>query len=141
MRWVLHVENDPLVARAYARHLRQRGFQTRAVYSFRTGRQIEGTWDVVVMDIELGDGCGVDLGAELIERGVTQHVVFLTGSKDEALLARAQEIGAVVSKTAGFEALLEAVSGCDRPSPSSVSRTRSAVDPEQDEAPSGQRSA
>ncbi len=141
MRWVLHVENDPLVARAYARGLRQRGFQTRSVYSCAKARSVSGAWDVIVMDIELGDGNGIELGAELLDRGLSESIVFLTGSQDELLLSRARELGDVVSKSAGFGALLEAVSRCDRPSPSSVSRTRGSLDSEHDDAPSGQRTA
>jgi DNA-binding NarL/FixJ family response regulator len=50
--------------------------------------------DVVVMDVLLGDGDGIEVAAELIRDNPGLRVVVLTAQVDEALLRRAAEAGA-----------------------------------------------
>lgn len=50
--------------------------------------------DVVVMDVLLGDGDGIEVAAEMIRANPLLRVVVLTAHVDEALLRRAAEAGA-----------------------------------------------
>jgi len=50
--------------------------------------------DVVVMDVELGDGDGLDATAELMRRYPDLRVVVLTARTDTALMQRASDAGA-----------------------------------------------
>ena len=50
--------------------------------------------DVVVMDVELGDGDGLDATAELVRRAPDLRVVVLTARTDTALMQRAADAGA-----------------------------------------------
>jgi len=50
--------------------------------------------DVVVMDVELGDGDGLDATAELMQRYPDLRVVVLTARTDTALMQRAADAGA-----------------------------------------------
>jgi DNA-binding NarL/FixJ family response regulator len=50
--------------------------------------------DVVVMDVELGDGDGLDATAELVRRDPDLRVVVLTARTDTALMQRAADAGA-----------------------------------------------
>lgn len=133
MRRLLHVENDPLVAKAFKRLFRIHGFEVGSVLSYSEGRAVNGHFDLAVMDIDLGDGDGVDLAARLLERGIVDQVVFLTARTDAETARRASRFGPVVSKTAGSDTLLEALRDCLRDTPS-ASHVRDRVDPH---APSG----
>jgi len=50
--------------------------------------------DVVLMDIQLPDGCGIEATRELKERHPECDVLILTGRPDAGLLARAADAGA-----------------------------------------------
>jgi len=50
--------------------------------------------DVVVMDVQLGDGDGLDATAELVRRHPDLRVVVLTARTDTALMQRAGDAGA-----------------------------------------------
>lgn len=50
--------------------------------------------DVVVMDVNLGDGDGIDVAAELIREDPGLRVVVLTADMDQMLLRRAVDVGA-----------------------------------------------
>jgi DNA-binding NarL/FixJ family response regulator len=50
--------------------------------------------DVVVMDVNLGDGDGIDVAADLVRQNPRLRVVVLTADVDEALLRRAAAAGA-----------------------------------------------
>jgi two-component system response regulator DesR len=67
--------------------------------------------DVVVMDVLLGDGDGIETAAELIRRNPGLHVVVLTAHVDEALLRRAADAGAgaFLLKEGALTDLLDAV--------------------------------
>lgn len=138
MRRLLHVENDPLVAKAFKRLFRIHGFEVGTVSSYSEGRAVNGHFDLAVMDIDLGDGDGVELAERLLERGVVDQVVFLTARTDAETTRRASRFGPVVSKTAGSDTLLDTLRERLRDTPS-ASHVRDRVDPN---APPGeQRSA
>ncbi len=109
MSRLLHVENDPLVARAVKRLLTSRGHEVHTVYSFEEGSQLEGSFDLAIMDIDLGDGDGVELSKALLSRQTVRQVLFFTARTDADTVSRASLLGSVVGKTAGGEHLVNAV--------------------------------
>jgi FixJ family two-component response regulator len=49
----------------------------------------------LIIDIQLGDACGVALARQLAENGFTSHVIFVTGSDDPEIKRKALEVGCV----------------------------------------------
>jgi PAS domain S-box-containing protein len=70
----------------------------------------EGAYDLVLADLRLPDGLGLDLLAEIRERGLPLAVVILTGQGDEATAVGALKAGAddYVPKREGYLARLPA---------------------------------
>ncbi len=71
--------------------------------------------DVVVMDVNLGDGDGISLAAELIRDDPRLRVVVLTADVDQTLLRRAADAGtsALLLKDGTLTELFEALRGCE----------------------------
>jgi DNA-binding response OmpR family regulator len=103
---VLVVEDDPSVSKALRRKLLQAGHSIESRSHCESARHVVGTFDFAVLDLELPDGNGIDLAADLLARGVVQSAVFYTGAADPALLARAAKVGLVVSKNQSVDELL-----------------------------------
>jgi FixJ family two-component response regulator len=71
----------------------------------------------LIIDIELGDSCGLDLARQLAKTGFTIPIIFMTGNRDESLRKQAMEIGCVALLLKPFSAgvLMEALSNlCPR---------------------------
>src|SRR5688500_12518861 len=94
---VLLVDDEPSVLATFARILRGAGYVvataedlTPAVEAIRGG-----AWDVVITDMKMNEGTGLDvLDAVRCERPQTP-VLFMTGSTELALAVRALEEGAL----------------------------------------------
>jgi DNA-binding response OmpR family regulator len=106
---VLVVEDNLLLAGPLVRLLTRVGFEVAHVDTCEKAREIRDTFDIGVLDLELPDGCGVDLSAELVDRGTLDCVVFFTGSMDEGTLKKASELAPCVRKTDGMEPLVESM--------------------------------
>ncbi|MES1178794.1 MAG: response regulator [Myxococcales bacterium] len=98
---LLVVEDDVTVARALSRLLARRGFSVAIARSCTAARSLAQSFDFAVLDLDLPDGNGVDLARSLLESARVSSVLFFTGSRDPALLARARAIGPVVVKASG----------------------------------------
>lgn len=139
MRRILHVENDPLVARALARLLRVHGYAVCTALSHAEGlshvgqsareRQAAAHFDIGLFDIDLGDGDGVELAQRMQQLGLVDHILFFTARTDSATASRASELGLVISKTSDIDQVLNALARCA--SPSGGSATRRAVGADQ----------
>ena len=106
---VLVLEDEPAIGRSLVRGLRQAGHECHLVERCARVRELEQSFDVAVLDLELPDGVSVDVAEELLGFGTTRAVVFFSGASDQLLLARAARLGVVVSKSAPFAELLEAI--------------------------------
>jgi signal transduction histidine kinase/ActR/RegA family two-component response regulator len=85
---VLVVEDDPHLRGVVRRVLSQHGYTVRAVGCAADARAVAGAPpDLVVADIILPDGNGLDLVRELSERWPTAGVLFITGYTGEHLRA------------------------------------------------------
>jgi DNA-binding response OmpR family regulator len=133
MRRILHVENDPLVARALARLLRVHGYEVSTALSYAEGRKIVQRYEIGLFDIDLGDGDGVELAEQLRDRGLVHHILFFTARTDTHTAARASQVGPVISKTSEIDAVLAALAHCMANAAPNLSATRRAVD--EDEEP------
>jgi DNA-binding NarL/FixJ family response regulator len=92
----LIVDDDPLVTRAVARVLLRHG-TCRAASSVAdaTSRIRSGaTWDGFVIDVALGDGCGLELLAQLRRILPTTPAVVLSGNVHACIVNRAAVLNA-----------------------------------------------
>jgi DNA-binding response OmpR family regulator len=106
---VLVVEDNPILARPLARFLLQSGYDVHHVDTCAAARGAQGPFDIGVFDVQLPDGSGIDLCAELLGNGLIGCAVFYTGSLDSAVLQRAAAIAQVVRKTESVDILRQAI--------------------------------
>jgi DNA-binding response OmpR family regulator len=104
---VLVVEDYPPLATVLAIGVGRLGYEVVRVGSAQRARALAGDWDCAIVDIDLPDGCGVELAEELLRSGRASGVVFYTATRDQARRARAAEFGAVVDKAEPLQALLD----------------------------------
>ncbi|MHA6780361.1 response regulator transcription factor [Pseudonocardia saturnea] len=81
MTSVLIIDDDPLITRFVGRGLRAAGYTTTVADDARTGRELAltGDFDVVLLDLVLGDGDGFGVLRELRARRNRQPVLVMTG--------------------------------------------------------------
>ncbi len=108
---ILLVEDDPELCRAVARILRREGLEVTAAPSCSAATALTCSFDLGVFDIGLGDGDGVELAEQLLERGRVARAVFFTSAGRVEIHRRARRVGPVVQKLDGAEALLQLVLG------------------------------
>lgn len=116
---VLHVENDRLVARALRRALRGCGYHVHSLYNCcdtRAEVQAGRNWSdnknrytLGVFDIDLGDGDGIALASELLDRSAVRAAIFYSGTQNIAAQDRARLVGELVAKHEGLSALHTAI--------------------------------
>jgi len=103
---ILLVEDERQLSRAISRRLRGYGFDVVAAPTIAMARVLECRFRVGIFDIDLGDGSGIDLAREFLACDRVGRAIFFTATADEAALRCAGEVGPVVSKREGVEALL-----------------------------------
>jgi DNA-binding response OmpR family regulator len=106
---LLIVDDDPATARALSRVLRAAGHAVTVAGSCAQARAMDGAFDCAVLDIDLGDGSGVDLAKELRTRGSVARVVFYSGTMDDGVLERVSDTGPLVVKAEPVTRLLDEV--------------------------------
>lgn len=110
---VLVVEDQPWVARAIRRALRQAGYRVELALACVRARAISGPFDVGTFDLELPDGCGLSLARELLAAQRVARVVFFTGCNEASVLEVVAELGPVIRKREGLSALVRALAKLD----------------------------
>jgi DNA-binding NarL/FixJ family response regulator len=110
---VLLVEDSAIVREAVASEFRSDpDFEiVGEVGSLREARGVLATADVVILDLGLPDGSGVDLIREVRDANPEVRTIVLTSAFDPALHARAMEYGAaaVLDKITRLGHLVQAV--------------------------------
>lgn len=93
---ILHVDDDPALARLVEKALARRGYTVENVPTGEAGlaRIDAGGIDVVVLDHYLETGTGMALLAALKERPGAPAVVYVTGSAEAAIAVEALKMGA-----------------------------------------------
>ncbi len=137
---LLVVEDDVTVARALFRTLARHGFAVDVARSCSAARTLTQFFDFAILDLDLPDGNGVDLARELIASSRVPSVVFFSGSRDAALLARARRVGAVVMKSSGTNEILALLTPENASGEAPQSRTARSAKPRGFRASSGTQS-
>jgi two-component sensor histidine kinase len=104
---VLHIDDDPALARLLQRALGRLGYIVENADSIESGiaRVHKGNIDVIVLDHFLPTGTGLDFLKEASQLPDMPPVVYVTGAADTSVAVAALKAGAAdyVAKTAGNE--------------------------------------
>jgi len=89
-----------------SRLLKQHGFK---IVPFETAKALRNHGDFaeafcIVLDINLGDGSGIELRHQLAESGVVLPVIFITGNDSDATRMAAMASGCIAYLTKPFPA-------------------------------------
>ncbi|HVX87767.1 MAG TPA: response regulator [Gemmatimonadales bacterium] len=109
---ILLVEDDPLQARLTRVALEASGFSTvTTVETAAEALACAPDHDLVLLDVQLPDGNGLDVLRKLRERSSRPAVVIVTGHGAEEIAVEALRLGAddYVAKSAGFTEILPTV--------------------------------
>ena len=103
---VFVVDDDPSMLKGVRRLLKQHGFET---VPFETAKALQDHDDFdqvicLVVDVNLGDGSGIELRHRLAEAGVSLPVIYITGNDSDATRMAAMASGCVAYLTKPFPA-------------------------------------
>ena len=103
---VVVVDDDAGMRRSVARLLRQFGYASLAFSSAEAFRNHGdfGNAACIILDINLGDGSGIDLGLHLKAAGSSIPVIYITGNETPAVRSDAQASGCIAFITKPFSA-------------------------------------
>ncbi len=102
---ILIVEDDPVVARAVARVLRDRGMCTVAAKNREQAEAAGGGFDAGVFDVDLPDGNGIELARLLLASGAVAVATFHSAETSVETRLEASELGSFCAKGEGIHAL------------------------------------
>jgi DNA-binding NtrC family response regulator len=108
---ILLVDDETELLREIALYLKRRGHHVMHATSFPTGAALIDNAvdpDVLITDVRMPGGCGLDLARRARTRHPRCRVVVMTGHLDESQISTADDIGAsaVLFKPFGFRRLL-----------------------------------
>ncbi|HEY8040079.1 MAG TPA: response regulator [Polyangiaceae bacterium] len=99
MPTVLLVDDSPVVRRVLARRLESEGFDVREEGSAAAARGVDAaSLDCAIIDVELADGFGGDVAAELRGRRPSLPIAFFTAGAGAPLVEQARAHGPVFTK-------------------------------------------
>lgn len=105
---LLIVEDETLFARAVQKRMQKAGFECEHAETLEDGRAIVKQFspDIVLLDMRLSDGNGIDLLPELVAKGMTVIVMTAYGDLSDAVTA--MKLGAIdyLKKPIDLEELL-----------------------------------
>jgi DNA-binding response OmpR family regulator len=99
---LLIIEDDELIASSLARALRAEGHRATVANSVAEARRSLADPDLVLCDLGLPDGDGLDLVAEIVASRPTTPILVLTARAEEADIVAALSTGAVDYLTKPF---------------------------------------
>ena len=110
---VLVVDDDPSTLRGVKRLLREHGFEAvlfESAQALRNHHDFNGAC-CIILDINLGDGFGIDLRHQLTAAGVSLPVIYITGNDNDAArnAALQQDCIAYLTKPFAAKALVDAI--------------------------------
>jgi FixJ family two-component response regulator len=103
---VLVVDDDPGMLRGVKRLLREHGFDSvlfASAEAFQNYNDFEKAL-CVILDINLGDGSGIELRHRLKADGISVPVIYMTGNDDPAVRRAALQSGCLAYLTKPFSA-------------------------------------
>lgn len=103
---VFVLDDDPSMLKGVRRLLKQHGFDTMP---FETAKALQAYDNFeqaicLVLDVNLGDGSGIELRHWLTETGVSMPVIYITGNDSDATRMAAMASGCVAYLTKPFPA-------------------------------------
>jgi FixJ family two-component response regulator len=105
------IDDNLRILGAMSRLLSEMGYDTELYASAKEFLDVALTSAAMclIVDIQLGNSCGLKLARHLAKMGFTIPIVFMTGNADEALKRQAMEIGciALLLKPFSAEVLME----------------------------------
>jgi FixJ family two-component response regulator len=122
-RTVVAVIDDNLqILGAMSRLLSAFGYDTELYASAKEFLDAAMTTEAIglIVDIQLGESCGVEFARQLVNAGFGRPIIFMTADNNESLKRKAMEIGCVAfllkpfSADALMRALVNLSSGTDR---------------------------
>lgn len=95
MRTILIVEDDILLNKTLTYNLASEGYEVTSAFQYQEAvRHLKGKeFDVVILDINLPDGSGLDLCGEIQGRGQHTYIIFLTANDKESDMLKGYEAG------------------------------------------------
>jgi CheY-like chemotaxis protein len=106
----LVVEDEPLIARALVRQLEQLGIRVTVAASLSAMPGLEGNFDCAIIDLDLPDGCGLDVESHLPAGALLSGPVFFSATERLDLQFQAAERSVFVRKDQGAAAAIKALS-------------------------------
>lgn len=96
MYQILLVEDDKLIAKALTMSLRYKGFEVSSCETIREGMDtfLAKSFDLILLDVNLPDGNGMDLCREIRRKNETIPILMLTAKADEESAVSGLEGGA-----------------------------------------------
>lgn len=94
---VLVIDDDPVVGTVIHDVLEVYGYETVACETAESGlsRAVEEDYDLILVDLQLPDGSGADLIAQIRKTKPTVRIVMITGHPHDPRVETAVENGAV----------------------------------------------
>ena len=113
-RKVVAVIDDNLrILGAMSRLLSAFGYDTELYASAKEFLDAAMTTEAIclIVDIELGESCGIEVAQHLANAGFTMPIIFMTADNNESVKRRAMEIGcaAFLPKPFSVDVLIEAL--------------------------------
>lgn len=114
------VDDDPSLRKALGRLLTTLGYRVELFASgeafVNASASLEAT--CVIIDINLGDGSGLDLARRLSKFGLAVPIIFMTGGEDDLIRRQCLDFGCVAFLLKPFTeaGLVEALAEATRPS-------------------------
>jgi FixJ family two-component response regulator len=107
------VDDDPAIRKASQSLLATFGYATYTYDSAEAFLRVAAASkaNCVVIDIQLGDISGVELGRRLLESGFRIPIIFMTAVDDDTIRDQAMQLGCVayLRKPFGADLLIEAI--------------------------------
>jgi FixJ family two-component response regulator len=115
------IDDNVRLLGALSRLLSGIGYHTELYASAKEFLDVAMTSEALclIVDVQLGDSCGLKLARHLAKTGFTIPIIFMTGNGDEALKKRAMEIGCIayLLKPFSAEVLVEVLNTVPRDRP------------------------
>lgn len=95
MRKILIVEDDTLLNKTLAYNLTSEGYEVESTFTYAAAVSLlqKREFDLVLLDINLPDGSGLDLCGEIRERDQSSYIMFLTANDKESDMLGGYEAG------------------------------------------------
>lgn len=118
MRNILIVEDDRILNETLAYNLEIEGYRIKSVYNFEDSL-IEirrNIYDLIILDINLPDGNGMDICRKIREEDINTYIIFLTANDTEKDMIKGYEVGGsdYITKPFSITVLIKKISAIFR---------------------------